>query len=430
MHRSTTTRRRTTALVTGVAVALTLTACTQGSATRTDDPAPAGEDGGTEQPVTVRYMNFSANDGHEEDLDAIVAAFEEENPDVDVEVQTLPYADYFTALQTAVAGGTVADAFELNYENFVTYAENGALAELTDVDTGAYKPSLLEAFQLDGTQYGLPESFSNVVLFYNADLFEAAGVEPPTVDWTWADEKAAAEQLTDAGAGVWGDYQPVSFHEFYKVLAQAGGEFFNADKTEATFASPEGIEAATWLVEKSGTTMPTEADGAGTPDFDSNLFREGKLAMWHTGIWMFGGMADTDFTWDIAVEPGDAQKASAMFTNGVAVSAASEVQEAAQRWVEFLTISDTTVQTRLDTSWELPPVADEQDLAAYLEVTPPANRQAVFDSLDAVVLPPVIESQQEMQDIVGEELSNAAAGRKSVEQALTDAQERVNGLLG
>lgn len=427
MHRRITPRRSriATAVATGLALTLGLAACSQGSATR-DEPAAEGDDG----PVTIRYMNFSANDGHEEDLDAIVAAFEAEHSDIRVQVQTLPYADYFTALQTAVAGGTVADTFELNYENFVTYATNGSLAELTDIDATLYKPSLLEAFTLDGTQYGVPASFSNVVLFYNKDLFEAAGVDAPTSDWTWEDEKAAAEALTDTEAGVWGDYQPVSFHEFYKTLAQAGGEFFNADKSEATFAGPEGVAAATWLVEKSGTTMPTEADGAGTPDFDSNLFREGKLAMWHTGIWMFGGMADTEFEWDIVVEPGEARNASAMFTNGVVVSADTRHQAAAEQWIQFLTASDTTVTTRLETSWELPPVADESKLGPYLDVTPPANRQAVFDSLDAVVLPPVIESQQEMQDIVGEELGNAAAGRKTVEQALTDAQDRVNALLG
>ncbi|HEY3437095.1 MAG TPA: sugar ABC transporter substrate-binding protein [Actinotalea sp.] len=429
MHRSTTARRRATVVASGLVAALALAACSQGSATKSDDAAPASA-GSSAAPVTVHYMNFSSNDGHEKDLAAIVSAFEAANTDVKVDVQTLPYADYFTALQTAVAGGTVADAFELNYENFVTYATNGALAELNGAKADAYKPSLLDAFAVDGKQYGLPESFSNVVLFYNADLFKAAGVETPTADWTWADEKAAADKLTNTAAGVWGDYQPVSFHEFYKALAQTGGEFFNADKTKATFASPEGIKAATWLVGKAGTSMPTEADGAGTPDFDSKLFHDGKLAMWHTGIWMFSANADAPFAWDIAVEPGDTQKASAMFTNGVAVSAKSEVAEAAQRWVEFLTSSDTTVTTRLATSWELPPVADETQLASYLDVKPPTNRQAVFDSLDAVVLPPVIESQQEMQDIVGEELSNAAAGRKTVEAALTDAQTRVDALLG
>ena len=73
-------------------------------------------------------MNFSANGGHEKDLDAIAAAFEKANPKIKVQIETVPYADYFTKLQTAVAGGTASDAFELNYENFVTYAANGSLA--------------------------------------------------------------------------------------------------------------------------------------------------------------------------------------------------------------------------------------------------------------------------------------------------------------
>ncbi|WP_051399626.1 ABC transporter substrate-binding protein [Haloechinothrix halophila] len=403
------------------AAALALGACTQGSATRQAD-SPDGE-------ATVRYMNFSANDGHENDLKAIVDAFEKSNPNINVQVETVPFDDYFTKLQTAVAGGTAPDSFELNYENFVIYADNGSLAELTDVDSSAYKASLLDAFNHEGTQYGLPESFSNVVLFYNKTLFEEAGVEPPTDDWTWEDEQAAAKKLTDKDKGVWGDYQPFTFHEFYKTLAQAGGEFLNDDRTEAVFDSPEGVEAARFLVDKVGNTMPTEADGAGTPDFDTDLFKSGKLAMWHNGIWMFSQLEEVDFEWDVVVEPGGARKASAMFTNGLAVSAASENQDAAQKWISFLASSDKTAEVRLDTSWELPPVADETKLASYLDQPKPDNREAVFTSLDAAVLPPVIERQQEMQDVVTQELSDAAAGRKTVKQALADAQAAVNELL-
>jgi len=112
-------RIRTAAAAVGV-LALALSACSQGSAT---NPGTS-EDGKT----VVRYMNFSANDGNEENLDAIVSAFEKDNSDIDVQVETVPYADYFTKLQTAVAGGTAPDTFELNYENFVTYAKNGSLA--------------------------------------------------------------------------------------------------------------------------------------------------------------------------------------------------------------------------------------------------------------------------------------------------------------
>jgi multiple sugar transport system substrate-binding protein len=415
--------RRSVAPVIAAGLVLALGACAQGSATKSVDVASSGGK------TTIRYMNFSANGGHEKDLDAIKAAFEKANPDITVQIETTPYDDYFTKLQTAVAGGTAGDAFELNYENFVTYSTNGSLAELKGVDGAAYKKSLLDAFSADGKQYGLPESFSNVVLFYNKALFKAAGVAEPTSSWTWADEQAAAKKLTNKAKKVWGDYQPVSFFEFYKALAQSGGEFLSADKKSATFNSDAGKQAATFLVSKSGTTMPTEAQGAGTPDFDSKLFKDGKLAMWHSGIWMFSGMADAKFDWDIAVEPGNTTKASAMFTNGAVVSAKSKNQAAAQKWVTFLTSSDEMVSARLATSWELPPVADQAKLSAYLDAGKPANRKAVFDSLEATALPPVIERQQEMQDAVNKELTAAAAGRKDVSAALADAQKAVDALL-
>ena len=413
---------RTTALATvGIAAvaALALSGCAADS---------GGQDSGK---VTITYTNFISNDGNEENLQTIVDAFEEENPDITVEVTTLPYADYGTALQTDLAAGTVSDVFDIEYANYAQYQANGVLAELPVEDPDAYRQSVLEAYQTDGVQYALPSSFSTVVLFYNRDLFDAAGLEYPTTDWTWAEEQAAAEQLTDTGAGVWGDHQPVSFYEFYKVLAQNGGDFLNGDGTEAAFNSPEGVEAAEWLVGKSGTVMPTIEEGQGTPDFDTKLFTDGKLGMLHTGIWMFGAFADLPFGWDIAVEPGNAQQASALFSNAIGVSAGSEHVDAAAKFAEFLTSSDVMVETRLDAGWELPAVSDEDALASYLELGDPENRQAVFDSLENVALPPVVaEGQQEMQDIMTEELVEAQSGRKSVADALASAEERINAAIG
>lgn len=420
------TTKRMAPIAIAAAFGMVLTACSNG-----------GSDGGTTSnggnggDVTVTYTNFISNGGNEDNLATIVAAFEQENPGITVDVTTLPYADYFTALQTDLAGGTVADVFDIEYANYAAYQANGVLAPLEGIDTSPYQASLAEAYATDGVSYALPSSFSNVVLYYNADLFDAAGLDYPTSDWTWADEETAAEALTDADAGVFGDYQPISYHEFYKTVAQAGGQFLSDDGSAVAFNSPQGIAAARWLVEKSGTVMPTAEQGAGTPDFDTNLFADGKLAMWHTGIWMFGALADAPFAWDIAVEPGDTQHASAMFSNAVGVSAGSDDIEAATKWAQFLTSSDVMVSTRLDAGWELPPVADESLLAPYLDEDEPANRQAVFDSLENVALAPSIgENQAQMQDIVTEELTEAAAGRKTVEDALASAEERVNPLLG
>ena len=403
-----------------------LTACSGGSKDQPSDTASNGAD-----QVTVTYANFISNGGNEDNLAQIVTAFEAANPGIKVQVATLPYADYFTALQTDLAGGTVADVFDIEYANYATYQASNVFAPMTDVDASVYQKSLVEAYSTNGTQYALPTSFSNVVLFYNKDLFDAAGVDYPTKDWTWAEERAAAEKLTDAANGIWGDYQPISYHEFYKAVAQAGGDFLTPDAGQVAFNSPAGQAAAEWLIGKSGSVMPTSEQGAGTPDFDSQLFANGKLAMWHTGIWNFGVPADSTFAWDIAVEPGDQRHASAMFSNAVAISAGCKNTAAAQKWVNFLTSSTTMVDIRLGAGWELPPIADQTQLNAYLGQGQPDNRQAVFDSLEAVALAPSIgQNQAQMQDAVTDELTEAAAGRKTVDEALAAAESKVNALLG
>ncbi|MFI6813491.1 ABC transporter substrate-binding protein [Nonomuraea sp. NPDC050328] len=410
-----------------LALAALATACSQGSATRDTTTAEGGK-------VTLRYFTFSAAPDHVKDLDKIVQAFEKENPAIDVVVETAPYDQYFTKLQTAIAGGTAPDTFELNYENFVTYAGAGSLLDLGTVagDTApaGYAEESLNAFRHEGKQFALPASFSTVVLFYNKDLFEKAGVALPTADWTWAEEQAAAEKLTDKGAKVYGDFQPVQFFEFYKALKQAGGEFLAADGKKSAFNSPQGVKAATWLVSKVGKTMPTEAEIGGTADYDTNLFKSGKLAMWHNGIWQFAGLKDVPFEWDVVVEPGDVTKASAVFHNSVAASAGTKHGKQAHAWAKFLSSSKVAATTRIESSWELPPISDQAVLDGYLKDPEPANRQAVFDSLKSIALPPVIKRQQEMQDAVTQELGNAAAGRVSVQEALTAAAAKVDALLG
>ena len=424
------TRIATAAMLAGVA--LVMAGCSSGAggaAGTTTGAAPASS--APAQKVTITYSNFISNGGNEANLTKIVDAFQAANPGITVDVKTMPYADYYTALQTDIAGGTAADVFDVEYATYGAMADSGALAELKGVDAASYKSSLLQAYQRASKQYALPSSFSTVVLFYNKDLFDKAKVAYPTASWTWADEKAAAAKLTDAANGVWGDYQPISYNEYYKAVTQAGGQFLSADGKKAAFNSPAGQAAAQWLVQKNSTVMPTAAQGAGTPDFDSKLFHDGKLAMWHTGIWMFGAEADVPFGWDVAVEPGDTQKASALFSNAVAVAATSKHQDAAQKFAAYLTASKTMVDTRLAAGWELPTVADVSLLGSYLNKGKPANRQAVFDSLDATVLAPSIGANQtKMQDVVTEKLTEAAAGRLSVQDALSQAEAEVNALLG
>jgi len=386
--------------------------------------------------TTINYFTYTAAPNHLNDLGAIVKAFEAQNPTIKVNVETDDYADYFTKLSTEIAAGDAPDTFELDYQDFVDYAASGSLLNLGPLakadkswNRALYTKSALNAFSYNGRQYGLPEDFSDVLLFFNENLFKAVHLAYPTASWTWKQEMAAGKQLTNSSTGVWGLFQPVTFYEFYKALDQAGGQFFNAGKTKATFNSMAGVAAAEHLISKLGTTMPTLAQIGNTPNFDTNLFESGKLAMWINGNWQFAGLTKVPFKWNVVVEPGDTTKASAVFFDGVVVNAKTSNAAAAWKWVDYFTSSKVSVLRRVTSNWELAPVANTSLESSYLTATPPQNRAAVFQALKAPALAPVITQENQMETFVNDALTNAADGNGTVAADLNHAATQVDGLL-
>lgn len=374
--------------------------------------------------VTITYANFNASGGNEETLQKMYEAFHTANPNITVNIETIGYDDYFTQMQTRVAGGTAPDCYELNIENFAAYANKGVLAELTGIDVSGYNATALSAFQVNGSQYGVPGNFSNVVLIYNKDLFDQAGVSYPDDSWTWDEAMAACEKISALGDDIYGIYQPITFNEFFKVAAQYGGSVLNEDRTAFTINSPENIQAAQMMIDKIVVTnvQPTESQMGGMGDWD--LFESGRLGMIPTGIWAFGAFTDAcDFNWDICVEPGGTKKATHFFSNALVVNKDSEKKEAAAAWINWLASSDEAAKMRIEAGWDLPAISDEAVLSGYLEITPPENRQAVFDSLNYLAVAPIIEEYSLMADIITEKLSLSAAGELTVEEALNQAQD-------
>lgn len=409
-------------------ISLIGTACTDSGSEATGSQTPENtqsqetEDPSGE-PVTITYCNFNASGGNEETLQRMYEAFHEEYPNITVEIETIAMADYFTQMQTRVVGGTAPDCYELNIENFASYANNGVLAEITGVDLSSLDETALSAFNVNGTQYGLPGNFSNVVLIYNKDLFDQANIDYPNADWTQEDVQEAAEAIRALGDDIYGYYQPLTYNEFYKACAQFGGSLLNEDKTEFTINSPENVAAAQMMADRVlvSNVQPTEVQMGGMGDWD--LFMSGRLGMIPTGIWAFQTFTDgCDFEWDITIEPGQEQKATHFFSNGLVINAESENKEAAATWITWLASSPTAAQIRIEAGWDLPAVNDQETLSSYLDITPPENRQAVFDSLDYLVVPPVIEDYALMSDIIGECLSAAANGSMTVQEALDQAQ--------
>ena len=420
-------KRSLAILAGGMSLALLLSACGPAS---TPAASPSSEPAGETQqqtaeaePVTITYCNFNASGGNEETLQRMYEAFHEEYPNITVEIETIAMDDYFTQMQTRVAGGTAPDCYELNIENFASYANKGVLAEITDVDLSSLDETALSAFNVDGKQYGLPGNFSNVVLVYNKDLFDQAGIDYPNEDWTQDDVQAAAEAIRALGDDIYGYYQPLTYNEFYKACAQFGGSLLNEDKTEFTINSPENVAAAQMMADRVlvSNVQPTDVQMGGMGDWD--LFMSGRLGMIPTGIWAFQTFTEgCDFAWDIVVEPGSTQKATHFFSNCVVMNPETQHPEEVATWLAWLASSTTSADIRLEAGWDLPALKDLNALSSYLEVTPPDNREAVFKSLDYLVMPPVIEDYALMSDIIGQKLAAAAEGSITVQEALDQAQ--------
>ena len=212
--------------------------------------APAGEQSGEPQEVSLRFVIWDENQlAMQEQLAAEFTAI---NPHITIDIDVIPWADYWTAVQTAVAGGDAHDVMWMNGSNLPLFASNGILLPIDDLverdayDLSAYPRSLIDLYTLDGGLYGLSKDFDTIGLYYNVGMFDAAGVDYPDDTWTWDDLKRAARALTTDdewgfAATLWA--QMVVFD----LIGQNGGQVLSDDGMHVLYGTPEACQALQFL---------------------------------------------------------------------------------------------------------------------------------------------------------------------------------------
>ncbi len=127
----------------------------------------------------------------------IVADFNVLQPDMNIKVEVSDWDSYWTKIKTLLAANTPPDIFTIDAPYYLDYQTKDTLLNLQpyiDADPtvldGIYPQTLL-AYQTPDGYFGLPRDFQTIVLFYNKDMFDAAGLDYPNADWTWDDLRAA-----------------------------------------------------------------------------------------------------------------------------------------------------------------------------------------------------------------------------------------------
>jgi multiple sugar transport system substrate-binding protein len=394
---------------------------------------PAGQAGGGQ--VSLRFAGWDTSQTPA--MEAFIAAFEKEHPNIDVKYETVPFNEFATKLQVQASSGDEPDVFWLHANDRDLYASEGVTQNLDDLikesnlDLSVFPEAALEQVKYEDSVYGLPRGAATVELWYNKELFDAAKVPYPTADWTWDDLKAAAAKLTDKTKGIYGVVAPYdATQSFYNTIFQAGGKVINDDKKSAGFDDPktiEGIKFWTDLI-KAGyaptysTTLNTAADA---------IFTSGKAAMSYNGAWfpgIFDANADIKDKIDVVQMPaGPAGDATLLGANAYVMSSKSEHPEEAWEFLAFIGGPEgakVAAESKVITQ-----PAEKQAAEVWASQFPQWNMQAILDSAQDGVAGPTTKLTTEWTGDMIDALAPAFNLKLTPEQASADADKAIEAVL-
>ncbi|MGM7721665.1 sugar ABC transporter substrate-binding protein [uncultured Metabacillus sp.] len=292
--------------------------------------------------TTLRVLVWGNGPEELKGEEEIYAKFEEENPNINVELIHAPYDQVMDKFVTMSAGGDQPDLVWLQSAYLPGFAEQGLLMKLDDLIEKAginkedWLPGGVEMGTWDETIYALPRDIISHHIVYNKDMFDKAGVPYPQDGWTWDDYVETAKKLTIEENGKIVQFGSASY-SWEEALVENGAAKFSQDGSEVLVDSPEAIEAIQWAADLSNVhhVSPTATESQGLGD----LFLAGKAAMAFTGPWNWRPYTtEGKFNWDIVEVPaGKAGNKSQLLGLPIAIGANTEHPEEAWTLLEYLT---------------------------------------------------------------------------------------------
>lgn len=387
--------------------------------------------GETKGPVTISYMVWGAPEELEV-WQTIVDDFQSANPDIKVNVEVSDWDTYWTKLKTLLAANTPPDVFAMDAPLYLDYQSRGVLLNLQPyIDKNAgfldgFYPVTLEAYKLPDGYYGMPRDFQTIVLFYNKDMFDAAGVDYPTADWTYEDLRTAAKDLTidnngDGTIDQWGFSSDLWDMELIwsEAIWSWGGEVINPEHTETLIGEPSARQAWQYFydlmfVDKS---MP---DGNTVGQYGEDLFQAGMVAMTTIGHWAVPGYATVEFKWDVAPVPTSPTGGQATSVNsaGFVIAKESKYPDAAWEFVKYC-LSETG-QTRLtELGLAIPVLESVANSPVFLDQSMvDINQQVFLDSLSFARMKPVVKGYEEWAAAIGDGMAPIWLGEAELNSTL------------
>lgn len=402
-----------------------LVGCAQESAA---DPATAPE--AEVEEVTVAYWH-TMSEPEAEQLETVIAAFEDANPGITVEATKYAYNDLKSAIITSLSGNSGPDVARMDIAWVSQFADDEALLKLSDelasfdaIAESVFEGPLSTNYWQDG-YYGLPLNTNTQVLLWNRELFEAAGLDSPpsTMDEFKTYAKAIADTSDDVyGYALGGTYFWAPAPIFYTM----GGKVTDEAITTATgyVNSAESVEAFTLLKEMydEGSISPNLLGGGiGTSDgLATNLY-----GMIIDGPWMVDIYAGQypDFEVNFAMMPTqDGYTSSVVGGEDIVVFYDTDAKDASLKWVEYLMGEEAQItMAQVGVVPTLKSLVGSDEVPAYFDIF-----MQQLETAQARVPHP---AWGEMDGAINNAFQRMLSGDQTVQEALDQAADEINALL-
>jgi len=252
----------------------------------------------------------------EEQVTPLMDAFMQKYPNVRLRVERVPFSELYQTLDIRLGVRTsTPDIYSVDCSLTGYYVSGGHLLDLDPVygdELNDFVEAAREAGTYQGKLYSAPFASSSQLLFYNKDLFEKAGIEPPAADvnqrWTWEKVVEVAKQLNDPAKGIWGlAIEQVDPYQILPLPQSKGAEVLSSDGFTATgyVNSPKYVEALQFYQKLFTDWKISPAGNLGTAGM-GEIFGTGQVAMIIGGTWNLtstGWARFPDLNWGSAPHP-------------------------------------------------------------------------------------------------------------------------------
>ena len=354
---------------------------------------------------------------------ATIAKWEAANPGWKVAPEVVGWGQCQDKVTTLAVAGTPVGLAYIGSRALKQLASNDLIVDIpmTDEEKASYYPFVADTVTFDGKQWGRPVAFSTKALYWNKDLFAAAGLDPEKPPTTFAEEIADAKAITEktdaAGYGLVAKTFDNTMHQLLHWVYSNDGLVIDADNN-IVLDSKQNLEALTAIKD----IVPYSEEGPTA--YEQNevraIFLDGKLGMIQAASGALNLLKDVPFKWGVTTLPqGPSAKGpgTLLITDSMAVFKGTGVEEKAIDLAKFITNPEN--QTEYEAEQGLTPLRPGPAADAIVAADP--NWKPFFDGIAYGGPEPLLTDYRGLQNVMIEMVQSVVTGAAEPQAALTKA---------